>query len=294
MPSTYPKRKPRLATIEKLIKATGIESLDETVAWLQEYQLPATNEEAERYLAFWHSVLTLHTLYATTYPREFARSKKSFIPERHAAYSEQEQEFFALVDRHLVPLSWWVFEALEREERLYGFSPISDGLDWWNDDPGEWRRGWQLLLWLIDEMDAQQILEGGRRAATAGDAPSVLDESLFQIPRAPGALDLKALEQRCRAITGPLRHLPQALKMLFHDTGTCELDNTSEMEVEIVEWSAENLALYAQDHREACEISAQAHSLVAWIEEDPSTHFMEVIHLWNLFIKAKPQQSDRL
>jgi len=49
MPST----KTRLETVEKLIKATGIQCLAGTVAWLREYQLPATNDEAETYLEFW-------------------------------------------------------------------------------------------------------------------------------------------------------------------------------------------------------------------------------------------------
>ena len=69
MPST----KTRLETVEKLIKATGIQCLAGTVAWLREYQLPATNDEAETYLEFWRSVLNLRNLYATTFPREFAR-----------------------------------------------------------------------------------------------------------------------------------------------------------------------------------------------------------------------------
>jgi hypothetical protein len=289
MPST----KTRLETVEKLIKATGIQCLAGTVAWLREYQLPATNDEAETYLEFWRSVLNLRNLYATTFPREFARSKKSFIPGRHAAYSRQEQEFFTLVDRRKAPLSWWIFDAYEREERHHAMPVMVDGLDWWDEDASEWKLGWQLLLWLIGEMDAKEILAGGRYYSYR-KAPPEIDEDLFQIPVATGDLDLAALEQRCREIKGPLRFVPQALRMLFHDTGTSELDNTPDMDVGFVEWSAENLDLYAEDHRQAREISAQADSFIEWVEKDPSTRFKEVITLWNSYTKKKPQQQKLL
>jgi hypothetical protein len=285
MPST----KNGLETVAKLIKATGIQDLAATVGWLQEYQLPATNVEAESYLEFWRSVLTLRALYATTFPQDFARSKKSFIPGRHAAYSRQEQEFFTLVDRRRVPLSWWIFDASEREERQYGMPVMVEGLDWWDEDASDWKLGWQLLLWLLGEMDAQEILAGGRYSSYRKTPPEV-DPALFETPVVQGELDLQALEARCREIKGPLRYLPQALRMLFHNTGTEILDNTPDMDVGLVEWSAESLALFAEDHRQAREINEQADSLVEWIGDDPSTRFKEVITLWNSYTKEKPQQ----
>lgn len=287
--------KTRLKTVEKLIKASGILCLAGTVAWLREYQLPATNDEAETYLEFWRSVLNMRELYAAYFPREFSRSKKSFIPQRDAAYSSQEQEFFTLVDRRIVPLSWWLFDDYSREERHYGMPLLAEGLDWWDEDSSEWKLGWQLLLWLIGEMEAQEILDGGRAYSPAyGKNPPDLDGDLFEIPVAAGQLDMEALEVRCRQIKGPLRYLPQALKMLFHATGTSILDNTPDMDPGFVEWSAENLDLYGEDHRQAREINAQADSLIEWIGKDPSTRFKEVITLWNSYTKEKPPQQKLL
>ncbi len=87
--------KTRLKTLERLIKASGLTCLAGTVDWLREYQLPATNDEAETYLEFWRSVLRLRELYAAYFPREFARSKKSFTGQALAKVLNNGNSRFA-------------------------------------------------------------------------------------------------------------------------------------------------------------------------------------------------------
>ena len=255
----------------------GIRYLQEAASCLEDYLLPETNEEAQEFLSYLASIFTLLDLYQHYFPAEFARSTKSILPAKDAAYSERESEFFELISDRLFPLPFYmVDDILGRGEREYGF-PIADmGREWWDDDISEWEPGWQLLLWMIGENTPEQITRRGKGKN--------LDRRLFELPVRQGErFAIEALSLHCRHLPGPLAHLAIALKILWHDTGCWFLDIYPEQH-ESLDWSRKDMDRLIKQGQLYGQFTGQADQLITWIESDPLNNFQEVIALWNLYI----------
>jgi hypothetical protein len=255
----------------------GIRYLKEAEALLEDYLLPETLDEAMDYLSYLASIFTLLDLYQHYFPGEFARSTRSILPAKDAAYSEREIEFFELISNHLFPLPFHlVDDILERQERDVGFPLAAMGREWWDSDVRDWELGWQLLLWMTGEQSPRDIVEAaeGRN----------FDPRIFELPvRQGNRFAIEALCLHCRGLTGPLAYLPVALKMLWHDTGCWFLDITSE-QVEYLDWSREDMDRLIKQGRLYNTLTDQADTLITWIDSDPFNNFQEVIRLWNAYV----------
>jgi len=262
---------PTTLSVRALIEDLDMRSLAETSHVLERYRLPATLDDANAYLAHFHSVFTLLSLYDAYFPQEFACSTASIVPAEDAAYSEREREFFTLVDSRLFPLPWHLLDdSLTRNEREDGIVVLALGREWW-DDLRDWELGWLLLLWLIGEGVSDELEQ--RRPDMA--------QLLASLPRHEDRLALDALERHCNQLDGPLSQLPTALRILFHDTGCSFLDAWSEGELEYLDWSREDMDRLIAHAQRMAEITAQAEQFISWIEANPIAHFKEVLTLWN-------------
>ena len=263
---------------ESLGGALGIRSLEGSGAALDRYALPSTLEGALGYLNFFNSIFTLLRLFEAYFPKEFACSTKAIVPGVDEAYSEREYEFFGLIDDHLFPIPWFLQDAMERETREYSLPIVCMGREWWNDDVGEWELGWHLLLWLTGDGEVAND-------ALTQRCPEVAPLLKRRIKQ--GKLALVALEKYCSGRDGPLAFLPQALRILLHDTGCWFLDIYSEDASAYVEWTREDLDQMADHWRRATLISERADQFIEWIDADPVTHFKEVIRIWNRYIREE-------
>lgn len=245
---------------------------------LDRYILPITQSATDTYLEFFQAVDNSHKLYEHYFPDEFARSTKSIVPALDEAYSEREGEFFDLVDTHFVPMPWFL-EIVGREERMYDLPIIALGREWWNgEELDEWEIGWLLLLWLIDEREGENELRGR--------FPGVA-EALLSLPLKKGDLAFSALEQHCRQTKTPLAYLPEALNILYHDTGSWYLDTYTEEASDYIPFSQEGMDRAIVHKRRADRILKRADRFIAWIDADPIPRFKEVLTIWNLYCLEK-------
>ncbi len=285
--------------LKLLVDGAEMDSLVRCLAVLKEYALPktlagcveqldryvlsATQDDADTYLGFFQAVGNIYTLYEHYFPEEFARSTKSIVPELDEAYSDREREFFSLVENHLFSLPWFLDDTTHRDERMYSLPLVPLGREWWNDGLEGWELGWLLLLWLIGE--------GAGEVEIRKRFPEVA-EALFPLPVKRGTLAFRALEQGCRRVKTPLASLPEALNILYHDTGSWFLDIYSETSDATIDLNQQGMDRAIVHMRRATKIMRRADCFITWVDEDPIPRFKEVLTLWNLSYQEK--QDNRI
>jgi hypothetical protein len=252
--------------------------LKEAAYCLHDYLLPETREQASDYLHYLASIFTLLDLYQHSFPREFARSKKSILPAKDAAYSERELELFELISERKFPLPYYLQDTvLGRDEREYGFPIGAFGREWWDDDLRYWDPGWRMLLWVMGEVSPEDI-------ESSGDG-FPLDPRIFELSVKQGErFATEALTLHCRTLSGALAYLAIALKILWHDTGCWFLDINPEQAHDYLDYSQDSMELLSKQGQLYGQYTGQADQLITWIESDPLENLQEVITLWNQFV----------
>jgi len=249
-------------------------TLAECAEKLDHYALAATLDDADTYLSFFQAVDTIHKLYEHYFPAEFARSKKSIVPALDEAYSEREREFFDLVEDRLFPLPWFLEDTVDRDERFFSLPIVTLGREWWNDGLDDWELGWLLLLWLLEEGEAADEIR--KRFPDVAAA-------LLELPVKKGTLAFSSLERDCRRVKTPLAYLPEALNILYHDTGSWFLDIYTETTDAYIDWTQQDMDQAIVHMRRAIRTTNRADRFITWIDEDPIPRFKEVLTLWNLY-----------
>ena len=220
----------------------------------------------------------LLALYHHFFPAELAASKAN--PERpvNDAYSEMEAEFFHLVDSRFFPMPFlvdYVLVEMAPEERSLDIPVAPWGRDWWNEYDLE--PGWQLLLLLAQEFSLENHPHYSLTLHRRPEWPQI--ERLLRSTlscEVTGA----SLERSVAGAKEPLCFLPQALKVVMHDTGNFLLDSTPDMEMGEIEWCVENVQILKDLSEEAAKLLDQVNRFILWLEDGLVDHFREVVVLW--------------
>lgn len=249
--------------------------------WLSVLLLPESISEARVLLEIVNSSITYLNLFQYYFPAEFARSiqQQELLPPPGEAYSRLELRFLKLVERHLFPLPYWVFDDRGADNRcfsvpiepmgvasLFEYGSIEDGFE-------QLDLGWQLLYYLDGHV-------------TEAHFDGLFDEDdsargIFTLPLDPEPMNNAVLRARCEACQEPLCYLYHAMNMLNHDTGIAWLDAVYDQPFDDVPWDRQTLDTLAEQWLAAEEIQGSVTQLLCWLEADVFNHFQEVIHLWN-------------
>lgn len=243
---------------------------------------------ARSYLEHLLSLTNLLSTYRACFPEAFQRDSEqgvSLFPAHNADYSAFEVNFFHLVNEHYFPLpmDWWPDDPFG-ERRMAEYIPIESlGLDLYEEDLYEnLYLGWQLLLYLLGEVDAEWL-----RECTTEE----VSEALFEIPIDGGKVNERVLKLRCEAQGGPIAFLALALQMLRNDTASVWLNVTGEEPCLEYSWTKEEMEQLKEEYLLAKEIDEKATAFTAWLESDPCSHFAAVVRLWNSCVRDTPQRA---
>ena len=107
--------------------------------------------------------------------------------------------------------------------------------------------------------------------------------ALLELPVKKGTLAFSSLERDCRRVKTPLAYLPEALNILYHDTGSWFLDIYTETADAYIDWTQQDMDQAIVHMRRAIRTTRRADRFITWIDEDPIPRFKEVLTLWNLY-----------
>lgn len=236
--------------------------------------LPVDLKDAEGWLEFLDSTTDLLSLFAHYFPAEFAQARAenlSLFPAPGARYSPLELRFFQLVDRHLFPLPLWLCEDGYFGERGLAYIIPIEGIGFEPDRDDDLALGWQLVLYLVGQIEQDDLRQRWP------DLPP----AFFAIPVAGTSVDVALFALRCQAQGGPLAWLPLALDMLSNDTESVWLNVTYEQPCTDIGWTRAEVDELHRHYLLALEIKRKAETLCAWLEADPCAHFLLAACLWN-------------
>lgn len=242
---------------------------------LQRYLLPRTFAEAHDYLCTMLQSIQLLGLYRHYFPEEYARSKQRPIPTADEAYSPMETEFVELVDERLFPLHIeFMLYGSGPDERSIVMPVRSLGMDWWNTEYDDLSPGWRLALFLVGEMQGDDLTEHQPELRPGGDSP--LRGIVWQ------NVQWDAFEERWKQVAETLHpsvaHVPLAIKLAYHDTGNAFLDSTDEMPIEDCYWNREDMDFLIKEYREADTMTDHINDLLEWLGSAPE-HLQTVLTL---------------
>jgi hypothetical protein len=259
---------------------------------LRAYIVPATPVQALLFLSRTVQPVKLLALYQHYFPEEMAASSARMAPDEAEAYSPAEIEFFRLVNNRLFPLDeyllWCMTEDEFADERTEGrvmrvpVTPV--GLEWWDQDPKDFRVGWQFLITLFHTI----VVEG----LGYDLSDTQLDSSLYQEIDEMNGEGLELTEERltsaCEGLKEPLCWLPLAIEMISHETGCAWLDADDQYHELVASWNRKEIDWLASEWKECKEIDAKVYALLDWLDggnEDAAGagdvgHMREVLALW--------------
>lgn len=264
--------------------------------FLSTFLLPVSLTEAHEFLELVDSSCQYLALYQRYFPKAFEQAlelygEQGVLPLPGDPYSILEWQFLHLVNTHLFPIPYWVFDDPVAENRSYcipveplGLPEINEYGDTWSI-ADEMDLGWQLLLYLGGDLPADFFT--GR--FEQGDP----DAAIFDLHIEQGQVSDAVLRARCAEQQEPLAFLYQAVSVRDHDTGTAWLDATAEMAVEDAYWNEEVVDELTRQFVESQEILDQVMQFIRWLEADVYGHFQEVTDLWNRCIKETNEQIKR-
>ncbi len=243
--------------------------------------------------------IAILTCYAHYFPAQWAASQTPWTLDPQCAWAAREWEFFRLVDTHLFPLSLEWLEMLDadgREGRQLALPIERGGLDWWDCEPGDFGPAWDLLLWLSgawlgekspDDEPEDDEPEDDAEPPDATPADAVTADPHLLTPAATAAARLAALlgrpvekerlDQAAAAAGPPLSHLPAALALIAHETGSAWLDSGPENEMDLY-WNIADMAVMIDDYQIGQGIDAATRELVTWL--DHPAHRVQLLDLW--------------
>ena len=227
-------------------------------------------EEALERLATLAETAQLLFLYRKYFPSEYAASTASVrIPigrDGESGYSEREQEFLRLVDRHLFSLPEFFFD----EGRVPNIPIEPQGIDYEED------------------------VEALRPSLQAATALMMDDQSAFWDKWLPanlrprqGPLDWERFEKLCCTQRGLESCLPLLIQFVSHNTLNLFLDVTWEYSVSEFAWTAEDMDVLIQEWRTGLEFIKRLDPLLDRMEKHPRYWFTRLVQLWNRCIKTE-------
>ncbi len=224
--------------------------------------------EAVEQLAVWQESSRILLLYRRYFPQSFARSTAStLMPIHHNehGYSEQELEFFTLVDQHLFPLPEMMFD----EERLSSIPIYPQGVDW------------------EDERDNMRLSLRAAMALVSDDDTMLWEAWLPQHLRPEsGERDWERFAESCRTAKGLAVRFPLLLGLVGLDTGNMWLDTTWECSWEEYPWEETAMEYLKKEWRKAQRIFAQLNPLLDQMDKQPRYWLKRLVKLWNSAIKV--------
>jgi hypothetical protein len=266
-------------------------NLEQSLQYLQSYQLPLSPKSAINYLLNISHQYQLLGLYQHFFPVEYQHSQGS--PDRikqeleqdleSELPSEQEREFMRLVNSKLFPLDlYWVDECEENSFALFQIPLEVCGINWEDALLDDFGLGRQLLILLIHP-------ELGETTASA-DAAVLHKWALEQIPK--DEIDFRKFKRLCALRGEPLTGAPLAIEMLEQNTNNIFLDC---YDPEYIcegdrEWSIANVTFWTEHWKEADAMLAQINKLLTWLEANPLANFTQLVELWKAcLVKSSPK-----
>jgi hypothetical protein len=224
--------------------------------------------EAVEQLAVWQESSRILLLYRRYFPQSFARSTAStLMPIHHNehGYSEQELEFFTLVDQHLFPLPEMMFD----EERLSSIPIYPQGVDW-EDERENMRLSLRVAMALVSDDD------------------TMLWEAWLPQHLRPesGERDWDRFAELCRMAKGLAARFPLLLGLVALDTGNMWLDTTWETSWEEYPWEETAMEYLRKEWRKAQRIFAQLNPLLGQMDKHPRYWLKRLVKLWNSALKV--------
>jgi hypothetical protein len=243
---------------------------------------------AGAFLKYLESITHLLSLYQYFFPDEFQQAMEqrvSLFPEPGNSYSPCELQFFDLVDSRFfpLPLDYMWDDPFEERQFAYMIPVEGIGFDFERDEYDDLPFGWQIMLYLLGEVDEEFM----RRQS------GFEDDELLAIPVQRGECDKDLLTLRCEAQGGSLAFLPLALAMLHNETDSVWLNVTVNDPCTDAYWTKEDMENLKKQYLLALEIRHQAEAFCTWLEERPLTRFAQVARLWNACVRDTPPFDPR-
>lgn len=230
------------------------------------YRLPRTIEEARNYLAHRLQSIQFLALYRTYFPEKYVASTQRAFPIDDEAYSPLEAEFLDLVNEHLFPIHLeFMLYAAAPDERSMMIPVRSLGVDWYNLEADDLPAGWHLLLYLAGEIKGEEFF------ALQPDLQQRADSPLRGMPWPQVSWeDFEAYWKKAAKELHPsVAYLPNALDLVFGETGNILLDSNDEMPIEDCMWTKEHMDLLIAESRDADRIVNNINEFTEWIGSDP-------------------------
>ena len=252
-------------------------NLEQSLQYLQSYQLPLSPLSAINYLLNISHQYQLLGLYQHFFPVEYQHSQASQEREKvdleSELPSEREREFMRLVNSKLFPLDlYWVNECEEDSFVLLQIPLDVCGINGEGAFIDDFGLGQQLLILLAHP----ELVETTDSADAAVIHEWALEQILF------GEIDFRKFKRLCAAKGEPLTGAPLAIEMLEQNTNNIFLDCYDPEYIGLCDrkWSIANVNFWTEHWKEADAMLAQINKLLTWLEANPLANFTQLVELW--------------
>ena len=231
-------------------------------------------EPAGDTLKGWLLPARILSLYAYYFPEEWASEK---CDERVVlnGVSDAEAHFMTLVDKRLFSINDWQEERdweIPYTYEGYEMERLSDGVEYFN--PLIVAIMQMLNPELADEEEVHDYI-----MSTFGVLAPFVTVNL--------KLDWQMLVEECQKRGGVWANIPAMLEAVCGDTGTPWLDAREEMQNDGFEWSRHDMDQLIKMWADYKHYDASVNAVLAWVDQDRSTHGKEIFEFFARFIKER-------
>lgn len=120
----------------------------------------------------------------------------------------------------------------------------------------------------------------------------------YQVPerlRPKGTVDMSIYVEACKALTSPLRHLPDLFRMMEYNTGCFFFDFDGSEYLPEIDWTTSNIHWLREEWKKAEVLDANLHQISKWLKgKYASKHFADACRLYHQVRKLTDEaQKDR-